>query len=46
MTSENASKSSIELYMEYFVSDMIGFLGQMGYPADKFNINIELKEDE
>ena len=46
MTSQNASRSSIELYMEYFVSDMIGFLGQMGYPADKFNINIELKEDE
>jgi TusA-related sulfurtransferase len=44
MTSENASKDSIELFLENFVVDMVGFLEQLGYPADKFNINIELKE--
>ena len=44
MTSNNCSKDSIELFLENFVVDMVGFLEQLGYPADKFNINIELKE--
>ena len=44
MTEHKTSKASIELYLEHFVVDMVGFLGQLGYPADKFNINIELKE--
>jgi hypothetical protein len=29
--------------MELFTEDMIGFLGQMGYPAEKFEINVKLK---
>jgi hypothetical protein len=44
MTSNNSSKDSIELFLENFVVDMVGFLGQLGYPADKFDINIKLKE--
>jgi hypothetical protein len=44
MTEQKATKASMELYLEHFVVDMVGFLGQLGYPADKFNINIELKE--
>ena len=44
MTEHKASKASLELYLEYFVGDMITFLDQLGYPANKFNINIELKE--
>ena len=44
MIDNKASKESIELYFEQFVTDMMGFLEQLGYPADKFNINIELKE--
>jgi len=43
MTSNNSSKDSIELFLENFVVDMVGFLGQLGYPADKFDINIKLK---
>jgi hypothetical protein len=30
--------------MEYFVRDMTGFLEQMGYPTEKFEIDIKLKE--
>lgn len=45
MTDCKASKESIELYFEHFVTDMIGFLEQLGYPADRFNINIELKDE-
>ena len=45
MTANNASNQSIELFMELFTDSMIGFLGQMGYPADKFEINVKLKDD-
>jgi hypothetical protein len=43
MTSNGSSKDSIEMFLENFVFDMVGFLGQLGYPADKFEINIKLK---
>jgi hypothetical protein len=45
MTANGASNQSIELFMELFTDSMIGFLGQMGYPADKFEINVKLKDD-
>lgn len=44
MTENKASKEAIELYVEYFMTDMIGFLEDLGYPTDKFVINIEFKE--
>ena len=46
MTDNKASKESLELYLEYFVTDMMGFLEQLGYPADRFNINIELRNEQ
>lgn len=46
MTTNNASNQSIELFMELFTNSMIGFLAQMGYPADKFEINIKLKDGQ
>ena len=46
MTNNNASIQSIELFMEFFTKSMIGFLGQMGYPADKFEINIKIKDGQ
>ena len=45
MTSNQASHEAIELFMEYFTVNMMGFLGQMGYPADKFEINVKLKDN-
>jgi hypothetical protein len=45
MTSNDASINSIELFMELFTESMMGFLGQMGYPADKFDITVKLKEN-
>ena len=44
MTEKKASKESLELYFENFMVDMIGFLDQLGYPAEKFDISIKLKE--
>jgi hypothetical protein len=46
MTVNTASNQSIELFMELFTDSMIGFLGQMGYPADKFEINVKLKDGQ
>ena len=46
MTSNKSSNQAIELFMELFTDSMIGFLGQMGYPADKFEINIKLKDGQ
>jgi hypothetical protein len=46
MIKNNASIQSIELFMELFTESMIGFLGQMGYPADKFEINIKLRDGQ
>lgn len=46
MTNSKASHQAIELFMEYFTENMMGFLGQMGYPADKFEITVKLKQND
>ena len=46
MTEGKASNQSIELFMELFTENMIGFLGQMGYPAEKFEVSIKLKGND
>jgi hypothetical protein len=45
ITANKGSKASVELYMEYFVRDMTKMLEQIGYPTDKFEINIKLKDN-
>jgi hypothetical protein len=45
MTANKSSKQSIELFLEYFIRDMTKMLDTMGYPTDKFELNIKLKED-
>jgi hypothetical protein len=45
ITGHNGSKTSIELFMEYFVRDMTKMLEQIGYPTDSFEINITLKDN-
>jgi len=40
------SNQSIELFMEMFTENMVGFLSQMGYPVDKFDINVKLKDGQ
>jgi hypothetical protein len=39
------SKVSIELFLENFVVDMVNTLEQIGYPTNKFEINISLKDE-
>jgi len=45
ITKYKGSKTSIELFMEYFVRDMTKMLEQIGYPTDSFEINITLKDN-
>jgi hypothetical protein len=45
ITANKGSKTSIELFMEYFVRDMTKMLEQIGYPTDSFEINITLKDN-
>jgi len=45
MTTNKSSKQSIELFLEYFIRDITWMLDAMGYPTDKFELDIKLKED-
>jgi TusA-related sulfurtransferase len=46
MTFNKVSMHSIELFLELFTENMVGFLGQMGYPVDKFDIILKLKDGQ
>jgi hypothetical protein len=46
IVANKSSNQAIELFMELFTDSMIGFLGQMGYPADQFEINVKLKDGQ
>ena len=41
-----ASSQSLELFVEYFTEGVVKSLEQMGFPVEKFDINIKLKENE
>lgn len=44
ITANKGSKASIELFVESFVRDMTRMLESIGYPTDKIEIDIKLKE--
>jgi len=45
ITKHRGSKASVELFMEFFIRDMTRMLDSIGYPTDKFEINIKFKDD-
>ena len=45
LSKNNASKDSIELFLEYFMTNLGRILENMGYPIDKFELTIKLKDD-
>ena len=45
ITQNKGSKASVELFMEFFIRDMSRMLESIGYPTDKFEINIKFKDD-
>ena len=44
LVNNNCSKQSIELYLELFTNEFSNHLYAMGYPTDKFDIQIKIKE--
>jgi hypothetical protein len=45
ITKHKGSKASVELFMEFFIRDMSRMLESIGYPTDKFEIDIKFKDD-
>jgi hypothetical protein len=45
ITKHRGSKASVELFMEFFIRDMSRMLESIGYPTDKFEIDIKFKDD-
>ena len=45
ITNHKGSKASVELFMEFFIRDMSRMLESIGYPTDKFEIDIKFKDD-
>ena len=45
LTKNNVSKDSIELFLEYFMMNLGRMLDNMGYPTDKFELTIKLKDN-
>jgi len=45
ITKYKGSKASVELFMEFFIRDMTRMLESIGYPTDKFEIDIKFKDD-
>jgi hypothetical protein len=43
---QTGSGNSIELFMEFFIKDMTNVLASVGYPIEKFDIDIKLKNNE
>ena len=44
ITQNKGSKASVELFMEFFIRDMSRMLESIGYPTDKFEIDIKIKD--
>ena len=44
LVNNNCSKESVELYLELFTNDFSNHLYAMGYPTDKLDIQIKIKE--
>jgi len=45
MISKKLSKDALELFMERHVKDLVKMLGDMGYPTDKLEFNLQLKNE-
>jgi hypothetical protein len=45
LTKNDASKDSIELFLEYFMMNLGRMLDNMGYPTDKFELTVKLKDN-
>jgi len=45
ITKNKADKHVIETFLEFFIRDLTSMLGSLGYPMDKVDINVKIKDD-
>lgn len=45
ITKNRADKHVIETFLEYFIRDLTSMLGSIGYPMDRVDINVKIKDD-
>ncbi len=45
ITNNKAAKHVIETFLEFFIRDLTSMLGSIGYPMDKVDINVKIKDD-
>ena len=45
ITKNKADKHVIETFLEFFIRDLTSMLGSIGYPMDKVDINVKIRDD-
>lgn len=45
ITKNKADKHVIETFLEFFIRDLTSMLGSIGYPMDRVDINVKIKDD-
>jgi hypothetical protein len=45
ITKNKAAKHVIETFLEFFIRDLTSMLGSIGYPMDKVDINVKIRDD-
>ena len=45
ITNNKAAKHVIETFLEFFIRDLTSMLGSIGYPMDKVDINVKIRDD-
>jgi len=45
ITNNKADKHIIETFLEFFIRDLTSMLGSIGYPMDKVDINVKIRDD-
>jgi len=44
ITNNKADKHVIETFLEFFIRDLTSMLGSIGYPMDKVDINVKIRD--
>ncbi len=45
ITKNRAANNVVETFLEYFIRDLTNMLGSIGYPMDKVDIQVKIRDD-
>lgn len=45
ITKNRAANNVVETFLEYFIRDLTSMLGSIGYPMDKVDIQVKIRDD-